>query len=75
MLHETPHRFGESQSQKIMGLQMAFAYTGSTFLPPILGFLASKTSIAIFPAFLIVYIIAMLTSSELINVRLSLNKA
>lgn len=67
MLHETPHRFGEEQSQKIMGLQMACAYTGGTFLPPILGFIASRTSIIIMPVFVLVYIIAMLISSERIN--------
>lgn len=67
MLHETPHRFGEEQSQKIMGLQMACAYTGGTFLPPLLGFIASRTSIVIMPAFVLVYIIAMLISSERIN--------
>jgi len=70
MLHETPHRFGEAQSQKIMGVQMAVAYTGSTFLPPLLGFIASITSIIILPVFLIVYIIAIFISSERINVMM-----
>src|SRR5690606_8829986 len=41
-LHETPTRFGKTHSQTIMGYQMAAAYTGSTFIPPILGFLASN---------------------------------
>jgi CDP-diglyceride synthetase len=53
MIHETPKRFGEANSQKIIGVQMACAYTGSTFLPPILGFIASKTGIFILPAFLL----------------------
>lgn len=37
MLHETPARFGKKHSQTIMGYQMAVAYTGSTFLPPVLA--------------------------------------
>ena len=68
MIHETPTRFGKTQSQKIIGLQMACAYTGSTFLPPILGFATSRTSLLILPVFLLVYIIAMLFCSERINV-------
>src|SRR5471030_164792 len=67
MLHETPNRFGKAASQSIMGLQMAFAYVGSTFMPPILGFIASKTSIMIFPYFLLCYMLIMLISSEKIN--------
>lgn len=67
MLHETPHRFGQAQSQKIMGIQMACAYIGSTFLPPVLGFIASKTSIIILPVTLVLYIIAMIFSSERLN--------
>ena len=68
MLHETPTRFGTSASQSIMGIQMAFAYIGSTFMPPILGFIASKTSIAIFPYFLLFYMLIMLIGSEKINI-------
>lgn len=67
MLHETPNRFGKEASQSIMGLQMAFAYMGSTFMPPVLGFIASKTSIVIFPYFLLCYILIMLVNSEKIN--------
>ena len=68
MLHETPTRFGTSASQSIIGLQMAFAYMGSTFMPPILGFIASKTSIMIFPYFLLCYMLIMLIGSEKINI-------
>lgn len=71
MLHETPYRFGKAASQSIMGIQMAFAYIGSTFMPPILGFLASKTSIIIFPYFLLLCIIVMFIGSEKINLFLN----
>jgi fucose permease len=67
MLHETPNRFGKAASQSIMGVQMAFAYIGSAFMPPILGFIASKTSIIIFPYFLLGYILIMLVGSEKTN--------
>lgn len=37
MLHETPARFGQANSQKIMGYQMALAYTGGAFSAPASG--------------------------------------
>lgn len=67
MLHDTPNRFGESASQSIMGFQMACAYIGSTIAPPILGLLASKLSIAIFPFFLLILIITMFICSKKTN--------
>ncbi|MCM3162993.1 sugar MFS transporter [Metabacillus litoralis] len=67
MLHETPTRFGKRHSQTIMGYQMAVAYTGSTFLPPFLGFIASYTTIGIFPICIVLFVAAMLLSSERLN--------
>ncbi|MBO1514102.1 MFS transporter [Metabacillus bambusae] len=67
MLHETPKRFGKKHSQTIMGYQMAFAYTGSTFMPPLLGFIASQSTIGIFPFCIVVFVAAMLLSSETLN--------
>ncbi|PKG23788.1 MFS transporter [Niallia nealsonii] len=67
MLHETPTRFGKRHSQTIMGYQMAIAYTGSTFMPPILGFIASHSTIGIFPFCMVVFVAAMLMSSENLN--------
>jgi len=75
MLHETPARFGRERSQKIMGYQMAAAYTGATFLPPLLGWIAGRTTIAIFPFFIVAYALIMLLSSERINQLLSSRKA
>lgn len=71
MLHETPNRFGAASSGAIMGLQMAFAYIGSTFVPPLFGTIASATSIALFPYFLLVCILIMLVSSELLQKKLN----
>lgn len=63
MLHETPVRFGERNSQSVMGVQMAFAYIGSTFLPPLFGFISSVTSLSLLPFFLVVYCAALIASS------------
>ncbi len=67
MLHETPARFGKQHSQSIMGYQMALAYTGTTFIPPLLGFISSHSTIGIFPVWLILFAAAMLVSSEKLN--------
>ncbi len=70
MLHETPTRFGEKHSQAIMGYQMAVAYTGSTFMPPLFGFIASHTTVALFPICTVIFVIAMVLSSEKLNLVL-----
>ncbi len=64
MIHETPRRFGQEASQAAMGLQMACAYIGSTFLPPLLGLLAGWWSLRIWPWFLLVLALCMLVLSE-----------
>ncbi|MFP7493868.1 MFS transporter [Terribacillus saccharophilus] len=67
MLHETPARFGKKHSQTIMGYQLALAYTGTTFVPPLLGFAASWISIGTFPVAIVILISALLFSSERLN--------
>ncbi len=41
MIHQTPKSFGLEKSQRIIGLQMASAYIGSTITPPIFGILGT----------------------------------
>ncbi len=67
MLHETPTRFGSEHSQTIIGYQMAVAYTGSTFLPPLVGLIASGSTMRIVPFFLAFFIVFMLVGSERVN--------
>lgn len=67
LLHETPTRFGRENSAKLMGYQMAFAYTGSTFLPPLFGVIATHTSIVLFPFIVLAFLAVMLISAEQVN--------
>lgn len=67
MLHETPSRFGKKHSQTIMGYQMAVAYTGTTFIPPVIGFVASRTTLGVFSLCILIFIAAMFLSSEKLN--------
>ena len=73
MLHETPIRFGKEHSQTIMGYQMAVAYTGSTFLPPLLGFIAAHSTIGIFPFVIAGFVAILLLGSEKLNAILNRN--
>lgn len=54
LLHQTPVYFGKKNAQKMMGRQMAFAYISSTFMPPILGIVLSKTSFKLLPPILLI---------------------
>lgn len=67
MLHDTPLRFGKKHSQTIMGYQMAAAYMGSTFIPPLLGLMASQFTIGIFPLCILVFVAIVLLSTERLN--------
>lgn len=73
MLHETPLRFGKKHSHTIMGYQMAVAYTGSTFIPPLLGLMASQFTIGIFPLCILIFTAIMLLSAERLNKVLKKN--
>jgi fucose permease len=67
MLQLTPARFGEANSQKVIGLQMASAYLGLTLVPPLAGLIAARTGMIAIPLFLTAYVIIMLFMSERIN--------
>lgn len=44
MIMETPVRFGSRKSRRAIGLQMASAYVGSTFMPTLAGVISQRTS-------------------------------
>lgn len=67
LLHETPDNFGKEKSQAIMGMQMASAYTGSTFMPLLFGIIAEKTDIRLYPVFLLFFILLMVLMVERMN--------
>lgn len=55
IVHSTPVNFGKEKSQAIIGIQMASAYTGSTFMPPVFGFFAAHTSMKMLPLYAFVF--------------------
>ncbi|HHX61016.1 MAG TPA: MFS transporter [Epulopiscium sp.] len=64
MIHLTPGRFGKQASQAVIGLSMAFAYIGTTLMPPLLGAVSGVLTLKIFPYALLLFIIGMFIGSE-----------
>ena len=60
IIHSTPENFGAENSQGIIGIQMASAYVGSTFMPPLFGMLGDKISLKIMPVFIAFFFILLL---------------
>ena len=53
--HMAPTNFGERYSAAVIGLQMASAYIGSTFMPMIFGNIQEKIGIGIMPFYLLIF--------------------
>lgn len=67
LLHATPNHFSKEASQSIMGIQMACAYIGSTFLPPLFGLLQQWIGISFYPFYLLIFLIVMIIMVEKIQ--------
>ncbi len=66
MIHETPNHFGRENSQKIIGLQMASAYMGSTLSPPLFGIMGNWIGLAWMPLMQVVLLILLFGSEALL---------
>ena len=60
VVHSTPARFGEARSQAIIGVQMACAYVGTCFMPPIFGLIGEHISMSLFPVYMLAILVVML---------------
>lgn len=65
IIHSTPNNFGAENSGAIIGIQMASAYVGTTFIPPLFGLLGNFLGFEIMPVFLLVFVALMITMTEL----------
>ncbi len=64
IIHATPYHFGAEYSGAIIGIQMASAYVGSTFIPPLFGVLGHSIGFSILPVYLLAFIILMISMTE-----------
>jgi fucose permease len=67
IIHSTPENFGRHNSQAIIGIQMAAAYTGSTLMPPLFGVLGTWLGMWIFPFYLLVLAALVIVMSRALN--------
>lgn len=67
IIHSTPANFGRRNSQAIIGIQMAAAYSGTTLVPPLFGAVSAWTGLWVFPFFLIVLAVLGVGMSERLN--------
>jgi len=68
VIHSTPAHFGEENSQAIIGVQMASAYTGILIMPPLFGLVANHISISLMPAYLAAILVLMAVMCERLNI-------
>jgi fucose permease len=64
IIHSTPYNFGAENSGAIIGIQMASAYVGSTFIPPLFGLLGNLIGFSILPVYLLIFMILMIFMIE-----------
>lgn len=59
IIHSTPAHFGADKSQAVIGVQMASAYVGTCLAPPVFGLIANHISAALFPVYLLFFLVLM----------------
>lgn len=64
IIHSTPSNFGAENSRAIIGIQMASAYMGSTFMPPLFGIIANHVSLRLMPFYILIFFVLMIFMTE-----------
>lgn len=67
LLHATPDNFSAKYSQSLMGMQMACAYVGTTFMPPLFGLIAQLSGVWLYPVYLLLFVAGMSVMTEKMN--------
>ncbi len=65
IIHSAPENFGEENSGAVIGIQMASAYVGSTFMPPLYGLLGGIFGFWLYPYFAMAFFALMIVMTEL----------
>ena len=66
IIHMTPSIFGRDKSQAMIGMQMAFAYTGFLIMPTLFGVIADNISIGLLPVYILTLLAVMFIMHELV---------
>ena len=60
IMQDTPRNYGAENSQAVIGVQMAFAYMGSLFMPTVFGWIADAVGYGALPLYAIVLTTVMI---------------
>ena len=63
--HMAPENFGRRHSAAVIGLQMASAYIGSTFMPMVFGNIQQAVGIGIMPVYLVIFAVLNISMLEI----------
>ena len=63
--HMAPSNFGKRHSAAVIGLQMASAYIGSTFMPMVFGHVQQAVGIGIMPVYLLLFAVLNISLLEI----------
>ncbi|MFC5369659.1 MFS transporter [Arcanobacterium bovis] len=74
ILKETARRLGAANTQRAMGLQMGFAYTGQLLMPPAVGYLMTRIDPVLMPVFVLLGTGAMIACHEYVEKAVMKNK-
>lgn len=64
IIHMTPELFGKEKAQAMIGIQLAFAYTGFCIIPTLFGVIANHVSIAVLPVWLLALLVLTICLHE-----------
>ena len=64
IIHSTPANFGAEHSGALIGIQMASAYVGSTFIPPLFGLFGNAVGFSVMPVYLLAFFALMIIMTE-----------
>ncbi|MEM5014817.1 MFS transporter [Metabacillus indicus] len=67
MMHETSKRYGSGQAKKIIGYQVAFSYISLLTFVPLIGYIASRTTLEFIPVFTAVSVAALALVIKTLN--------
>ena len=67
MVHRAPALVGESNSQTLIGIQLAAASAGSILIPPVFGLIAEYISVSLLPVFCLIASIIIIIADRKIN--------
>ena len=59
VIHSTPEHFGAQHSHALIGVQMASAYIGTSFMPPLFGLIAQYLGAYLLPVYMGIIMVLM----------------